>query len=256
MKAFTAVLTAALATAATLVVAPAQAAPTSTTAVADQLHPRQNLKSGQFIRSKNGVYVLRMANTGTVQLLKNGGQEPLWSSWTYRPGSVLVLSKTGTLDVVYGRTKISSIGPKNAANTKLVLPDTGNLTLLNTAGKAVWNRHMVIETLWPSFMIHSADAAGRDLVMYSQNRIYTLQMRLDGNLVLLKNGKTVLWSTNTKSGPGSAAWLLSDGTFETLNLGGDSVYRIETRSPGTILQLSNTGGLRLIYGRTVVKVLH
>ncbi|GAA3573746.1 hypothetical protein [Kribbella ginsengisoli] len=255
MKAFTALLTAALATAAALVVTPAaQAAPTSATAVADQLLPGQRLKSGQFIRSKNGVYTLRMANTGTVQLLKNGFEEPLWSSWTYRPGSVLVLSKTGTLDVIYGRTKISSIGPKNAPNAKLVLPDTGNLTILNTAGKAVWNRHMVIETLWPSFMIHAGDANGRDLVMYSQNRIYTLQMRTDGNLVLLKNGKTVLWSTGTKSG--WTAGLLSDGTFETLNLGGDSVWRIETRSPGTILQLSNTGGLRLIYGRTVVEVLH
>jgi hypothetical protein len=95
-----------------------------------------------------------------------------------------------------------------------------DLAIYNTRGKAVWNRHMVIGTLMPGSQIRGVDTAGRDVTMYSVNRVYTVQMRADGNLVLLRNGKTVLWSSNTTSWPNSSAWISPAGRFAVRNQNG------------------------------------
>lgn len=248
--------------AAVLATAPASAASASSTstaqtaAVADRLLPGQKLKPGQYIRSQNAQYTLKMENTGLLRLAKRGVQPDLWTSGTYFPGSVAVLGSDGVLAIIYGRTQIGSIGAKGSTGAYLRLPNTGNLELINANGKAAWNRHMVIQTLTPSFQIHAVDPGGREVIMYSRNRVYTLQMRTDGNLVLLKSGKTVLWSTGTKSGPESQARVRSDGVFETTNRDGDITWSIEVYRAGTVLQLRDDGKLLLIHGRTVVRTLH
>ena len=118
--------------------------------------------------------------------------------------------------IIYGRTKIWTLGV-NSPQAKLVLPADGNLAIYNTRGEAVWNRHMIIGTLMPGPQILPVDAAWRDVTMYSLNHVYTLQMRTDGNLVLLQNGKTVLWSTGKTQYPLSSAWIDSAGRFSTVN---------------------------------------
>lgn len=166
------------------------------------------------------------------------------------------MGQGGSLEIIYGRTKIWSIGA-NSPGAKLVLPDTGNLAIYNTRGKAVWNRHMVIGTLMPGSKIRGVDTYGRDVTMYSLKRLYTLQMRADGSLVLLRSGTTtVLWSSNTPGWPNSTAWVRPDGRFGVLNQNGEETYVYDTRRPGTVLQLRDDGHLLLIYGRTTVKVLH
>jgi hypothetical protein len=179
----------------------------------------------------------------------------LWSSGTYRYNAVLVMAKDGTLQIIWGRTRIWSIGAYSPG-AKLVLPDTGNLATYNTRGKAVWNRHMVIGTLMPGSELRGLDAYGRDVTMYSTNRVYTVQMRTDGNLVLLQYGKTVLWSTNVTGCPNSSASIGVRGRFSTYNQNGEETYFIDSRRPGTVLQLRNDGRLLLIHGRTIYRTLH
>jgi len=262
-----AALAASLATAtagtAVLATAPANAATTSTTvatsstraaAVSDTLLPGQKLMAGQYIRSKSGVYGLAMTRLGTIGVTQRGVSGLLWKA-TFRPGVVAVMGTGGTLNIIYGRTQIASIGA-NSPGAKLVLPNTGNLEIVNTRGKAVWNRHMVIDVLTQGWRIESTSALGGNATLYSPNRVYTLVMRPDGDLVLLQNGKTILWRTGTAGHPGSIALMQSDGWFFTRTTEGYMVWDFDTRRPGAVVQLRNDGRLQLVHGRTVVKVLH
>ncbi len=229
--------------------APAEA---KTVAVSDTLLPGQKLMAGQYIKSKSGVFTLIMDTRGEAKLFQRGVSWRLWTSGTGRAGSVLVMGTDGTLQMIYGRTKIWSMSIKSAG-AKLVLPDTGNLAIYNTRGKANWNRHMVIGTLMPQSQIHAPDPAGREVIMYSVNRIYTLKFLTTGNLVLYKNGTTVLWSTGVKNQPESYGSVGPNGAFYNNNKFGDITWFYETRRDGSVLQLTDDGHLRMVNGRTVVK---
>jgi hypothetical protein len=224
----------------------------TTVAVSDTLLPGQKLMAGQYIRSHNGVYTLIMDTRGEAKLYQRGVSWRLWSSGTWRAGSVLVMGTDGTLQMIYGRTKFWSMSIKSAG-AKLVLPDNGNLAIYNTRGKANWNRHMVIGTLMPQSQIHAPDPEGREVIMYSVNRIYTLKFLTTGNLVLYRNGTTVLWSTGKKTSPESYGSVGPDGTFYNFNDFGDITWMYETRRPGSVLQLTDDGHLLMVNGRTIVK---
>jgi hypothetical protein len=229
--------------------APAEA---KAVAVSDTLLPGQKLMAGQYIRSKSGVFTLIMDTRGEAKLYQRGVSWRLWSTGNGRAGSVLVMGTDGTLQMIYGRTKIWSMSIKSAG-AKLVLPDTGNLAIYNTRGKANWNRHMVIGTLMPQSQLHAPDPEGREVIMYSVNRIYTLKFLTTGNLVLYKNGTTVLWSTGMKGWPESYGSVAPDGTFYNFNNFGDVTWMYDSGRPGSVLQLTDDGHLRMVNGRTVVK---
>ncbi|TDW88428.1 hypothetical protein EV137_6532 [Kribbella pratensis] len=224
-------------------------------AVSDTLLPGQKLLAGQYIRSHSGVYTLIMQPAGDVKLYQRGVKNPLWASGTWRRNSVLVMGTDGTLQVIYGRTKIWSMSIKSAG-AKLVLPDTGNLAIYNTRGKANWNRHMVVGTLMPQSKLAGPDATWDEVIMYSVNRIYTLKFLTTGNLVLYKDGTTVLWSTGVKNAPGAYGWVNPDGSFGTVNGFGDLTFFYQTRRDGSVLQLTDDGHLRMVNGKTVVKIFY
>jgi hypothetical protein len=229
-----------------VVAAPAEAA------VKDTLLPGQKLLALQSIKSASGVYTLTMQRNGNVTLLQRGTKDPLWITNTYRPGAVLVMGTDGVMRVIYGRTAIWSMGA-TSPQAKLVLPNTGLLGIYNTRGKAVWNRHMVIGTLMPNALLRGPDSAGRDVAMYSTNHVYTLQLLANGNLIFLKSGKTVLWSTGKTQYPESRAYIDSNGRFGTLNRDGDETWGYDSRRAGTVVQIRNDGHFLLINGRTIVK---
>jgi hypothetical protein len=265
MKAFSAVLAAALAAAAALVVTPAQATTTSTTstnsttqvtAIADQLLPGQRLLPRQSIRSKDGQWVLVMRVTGRLELVRNSSATPEWSIDTARKGSVLRMETDGTLSIIYGRTKVWSAGAKSP-NAKLLLPSDGLLKIVTPQGGSVWNRHMVIETLWAGSELFEAGPRNIAVSLFSRSKVYTLQMRPNGNLELMKDNKTLLWrAPNPGRIQGSVARLTPDGTFAVYNNMNDPTWTVVTNMPGTVLQLRDDGSLLLIRGRTVAKKLH
>ncbi|WP_328332850.1 hypothetical protein OHA70_15050 [Kribbella sp. NBC_00382] len=258
MKAFTALLTAALATAAALVVSPAaQAAPTSATAVADQLLPGQRLTAGQYIRSKDQQWILVMRATGRLELLRPGTGTYEWAIDTGRKGSVLRMETDGSLSIIYGRTKVWSGGAKASPKAKLVLPTDGLLKILTPQGKSVWNRHMVIETMWPGTELFAAGPRNIALSVFSPSKVYTLQLRPNGDLELMKNNKTLLWrAPDPSKTPDSIARLTADGTFAVYNNFNLPTWTAGSKKPGTVVQVRDDGSLVLIWGRTLVKKLH
>lgn len=70
----------------------------------------------------------------------------------------------------------------------------------------------------------------------------------DGNLALLENGTTVLWSTKVTGWPNSSAAIDANGRFAAHNQNGEETYVIDTRRAGTVLQLRPDGHLLLIHG--------
>lgn len=225
-------------------------------AVSDTLLPGQRLLPLQSIKSKSGVFTLTMQRSGVVTLLQRGDTVPLWRTETYRPGAVLVMGQDGMLRIIYGRTQIMAIGAASAG-AKLVLPNTGLLATYNTRGKAVWNRHMVIGTLTPGVRLVAPNyAPGREVSLYSVTHAYTVQVLDTGNMVLLKNGKTVLWSTGKTGFPKSWATMDIDGTLYTFNQSNDISWLYSTRRAGTVAQVRDDGSFLLINGKTVVKTFH
>jgi hypothetical protein len=233
-----------------LVPSAAQASGTSTTAataqtaaVSDLLRPGQYLKPGQYRRSKNGIYTLLMQTDGNAVLYK--GRTALWASMTNRKASTLIMQRDGNLVVISGRTPVWASGTNGSTNATLAVQNDSNLVIYNVRGKAVWTRWMVMVTL----------GSGRVLspyqMLYSHNRIWRLQMQSDGNAVIVKNGKTPIWSTKTVS-KGAFAVMQQDGNFVVYSAKKVALWSSKTTRKGSVLQMQDDGNLVIVYGRTPV----
>lgn len=241
--------------------APAQAAttvaesPAQATAISNTLLPGQRLASGQYIRSTDRQWTLVMRPTGNVELVRTGTGK-VWETGTTRAGSVMVMGTDGSFRLVHGRTTYWIGGASASPNAKLVLPTDGLLTIYNGRGRSIWNYKMIIGTMYPGNRIYAPVGWGRGpVVLFSVNRVYSLQMRASGALELMKDNKTRLWSAPYKPYPDSWAFLTTAGTFGVAQTW-DTVWTVPTRRSGTVLHLRNDGKLLLIHGRTVVRTLY
>lgn len=217
---------------------------TQTTAVTDVLRPGQSLKAGQYIRSKNGVYTFVMQADGNAVLIK--GRTPLWSTATNRRGSVLVMQKDGNLVVVYGRTRIWATNTDGSTGAALAVQNDNNLVIYNSRGKAVWYKNMVIGTLGSNRVLKPYQ------LLISRNRIYRLNMQSDGNLVLVKINKTILWNSKTGGRPGAFAVMQADGNLVVYSAKNVALWHSSTARKGSVLVMQDDGNAVIVYGRTPV----
>jgi hypothetical protein len=216
---------------------------TKAAATAGVLLPGQYLKPGQYRRSQNGVYTLLMQTDGNAVLYK--GKTALWASMTNRKASTLIMQRDGNLVVVSGRTVVWASNTAGSTGAFLAVQNDSNLVIYNVRKKAVWYRHMVIGTLGVSRVLKAYD------MLVSPNRIYRLQMQTDGNAVIVKNGKTPIWSTKTIS-KGAFLAMQSDGNAVVYSAAKKALWSTKTIRKGSVLQMQNNGNLAVVYGRTTV----
>jgi hypothetical protein len=76
-------------------------------------------------------------------------------------------------------------------------------------------------------------------------------MQTDGNLVLVKNGKTPVWSTRTSS-KGAFAVMQTDGNLVVYSAAKRPLGSSKTIRHGAVLQLRDDGRLVIVYGRTAI----
>ena len=229
-----------------LVPSTAQAAGTATTAataVPAVLKSGQYLKPGQYRRSPNGVYTLIMQTDGNAVLYK--GRTALWATMTNRKSSSLIMQRDGNLVVVSGRTPVWASNTAGNTGAFLAVQDDSNLVIYNIRNKPVWYRHMVIGTLGSGRLLNPYD------MLFSTSRVYRLQMQPDGNLVMVKNGKTPVWSTRTVS-KGAFAVMQQDGNFVVYSAAKKPLWSTKTTRKGSVLQMRNDGRLVVVYGRTAI----
>ncbi|MFF0338543.1 hypothetical protein [Kribbella sp. NPDC004875] len=218
-------------------------ASTSTTAVSSVLKSGEYLKPGQYRRSPNGVYTLIMQTDGNAVLYK--GRTALWASMTNRKSSTLIMQRDGNLVVISGRTPVWASNTGGSTGAYLAVQSDSNLVIYNTRNKAVWYRHMVIGTLGSGRLLHPYD------MLFSPNRVFRLQMQTDGNLVMVKNGKTPVWSTKTVS-KGAYAVMQQDGNLVVYSAAKRALWSSKTTRRGSVLQMNNDGRLVIVYGRTAI----
>ncbi|MDX2969170.1 hypothetical protein PWY87_30650 [Kribbella solani] len=221
----------------------ATTAVTRAAAVPDVLLPGQYLKPGQYRRSKNGIYALVMQADGNAVLIK--GRTPIWATMTNRKASTLIMQRDGNLVVISGRTPVWASGTDGSTGAHLEIQNDSNLVIYNTRHKAAWSRYMIMVTL----------GSGRNLTwpnaLYSHNRIYRLQLQSDGNAVIVKNGRTPIWSTKTIS-KGGYATMQTDGNFVVYSAAKRPLWATKTVRHGAVLQMQDDGNLVVVYGRTPI----
>ncbi|TDW70765.1 hypothetical protein [Kribbella pratensis] len=221
----------------------ANTAATSATAVSSVLKPGEYLKPGQYRRSPNGIYTLIMQTDGNAVLYK--GRTALWGSMTNRKASSLIMQRDGNLVVISGRTPVWASNTGGSTGAYLAVQNDSNLVIYNVRNKAVWYRHMVIGTLGSGRLLNPYD------MLFSPSRVFRLQMQTDGNLVMVKNGKTPVWSTRT-AGKGAFAVMQQDGNFVVYSAAKKALWSSKTVRKGSVLQMRDDGRLVIVYGRTAV----
>ena len=214
-------------------------------AVSALLLPGQILKPGQYRRSANGIYTLLMQTDGNAVLYK--GRTGLWGTMTNRKASSLVMQRDGNLVVISGRTVVWASNTAGSTNAKLAVQNDSNLVMYNIRNKAVWTRWMVLGTLGSQRALKPGQA------LFSTNRIYRLMMQTDGNLVLVKNGKTALWHTGTGKNPNAWAVMQGDGNLIVYTAANKPLWSSKTAPrAGAVLQQLNDGNAVIMHGRTRV----
>jgi hypothetical protein len=221
----------------------AATAAVSTTAVSSLLKPGEYLKPGQYRRSPNGTYTLLMQTDGNAVLYK--GRTALWASMTNRKASSLIMQRDGNLVVVSGRTPVWASNTGGSTSAYLAVQNDSNLVIYNVRNKAVWYRHMVIGTLGSGRLLQAYD------LLVSPSRIYRMQMQTDGNFVMVKNGKTPVWSTKTIS-KGGYVVMQQDGNLVVYSAAKRALWSSKTVRKGSVLQMRDDGRLVIVYGRTAV----
>ena len=218
-------------------------ATTATTAVPNVLKSGQYLKPGQYRRSANGLYTLIMQTDGNAVLYK--GRTALWASVTNRKASSLIMQRDGNLVVVSGRTVVWASNTAGNTGAFLAVQDDSNLVIYNIRNKPVWYRHMIIGTLGSGRVMKAYD------LLVSPSRVYRMQMQTDGNFVMVKNGKTPVWSTRTNS-KGAFVVMQQDGNLVVYSAKKVALWSSKTVRHGAVLQMRNDGRLVIVYGRTAI----
>lgn len=204
----------------------------------------QRLKPGQYIRSANNVYTFLMQTDGNAVLYK--GRTAVWSTATNRKSSALVMQKDGNMVVYSGRTAVWASGTAGSTGAFLAVQNDSNLVIYNIRKKPVWTRAMVLVTLGVNRVLRPGQ------ILLSHNRIFRLQMQTDGNLVMLKNAKTVLWHTATGRNPGAYVAMQGDGNLVVYSANKRALWHSGTNRGPSVLQMQNDGNAVIRYGRTAV----
>jgi hypothetical protein len=219
-------------------------------ASARNLNPGESLQQGAQLWSDNNQYVLTLQTDGNLVM--------------YGPSGAVWATRTG-----------------GSGATVAVMQADGNFVLYNSANKAVWDT----ETFRPNSTLAVQDDG--DVAIYwqrsiwttntqdpssiqpgSQNRIlspaqsiqagqsvstgaYFFILQADGNLVLYKNGGTVVWATYTQNRGVTQAVMQADGNF-VIYAGATPVWATNTDgNSGSIFAVQTDGNL-VIYAPTPI----
>jgi hypothetical protein len=206
------------------------------------LHATDLLLAGWFITSPSGQYKLLMQGDGNLVLQSEGGGGNFWSTQTNGNERAFAEMQTDGNFVVYNASRTTALwngGSAGHPGAVVRLQDDGNVVTYNGAQVvAKWDSYN--SRLDPGEMLKP----GWSIV--SPNRLNTVVMQTDGNLVLYRSGVGTGLS-NTSGYPGAHAVMqAADGNLVVYGTPGpwDSGTRYW---PGAYLDVQNDGRA-VIYG--------
>ncbi|WP_281233441.1 matrixin family metalloprotease [Flavobacterium gelatinilyticum] len=132
---------------------------------------------------------------------------------------------------------------------KLKFPKNTILSTMDKEGIAAMYPKPTISTLREKGILKAGES------LTSENKRFSLEMRLDGNLVisdLRYNFKKVIWDTGTFGKSGASAYMLANGNLIVYKLGKYLWESKTSNQPGAVAVMQNNGNLDIILdGKTV-----
>lgn len=210
-----------------------------------RLMPPNQLSPGQSLTSANGRYTLTLQTDGNLVLYR--GTTALWSTKTSgKPVSQAAMQADGNL-VLYDAQghPLWYSGTNGHPGAFLVVQDDGNVVLYVGSGAltvAIWATNTVDPSLFPPEQLSPGQ------FITSRNGRYILTLQTDGNLVLYQ-GTTPLWSTNTSGTLVKEAVMQADGNLVLYDAQGHPLWNSGTSGhPGAFLAVQDDGNVVLYVG--------
>jgi hypothetical protein len=214
-----------------------------------KLAPPNQLTPGQSLISANGRYNLTLQADGNLVLYR--GATPLWSTNTSgKPVTVAAMQADGNLVLydAHGHPLWYS-GTNGHPGAFLTVQDDGNVVLYVEAGPLrwpIWATNTVDPSLFPPEQL----SPGQSIT--SRNGSYALTLQTDGNLVLYQ-GATPLWSTNTSGKPVTVAAMQADGNLVLYDAQKHPLWNSGTSgNPGAFLTVQDDGNVVLYVGAAAI----
>ena len=212
--------------------------------------------------SPGGAYTLTMQTDGNLVVTHPADNTAIWASGSYDSGPnsgarpyTATLQATGNLVITNtsgGQVWASNTANKGVAPYVLTVQDNGTVVIKDSGGAVIFNTGTVLPP--PALNIANIDPSTVSsgtlfYEMQSANKLFSLNMQADGNLVEY-NGNRGVWSSNTSltgTTPYQAV-LRTDGNLVVTQLNGTVVWSTNTAGKGVApyhLDLQNNGVLAI-----------
>ncbi len=210
---------------------------------AEALRAGQSLWQGDVIRSANRQFRLAMQVDGN--LVVYFAHRPLWSSGTAgHPRAHVSMQADGNL-VVYGPhhgPALWSSGTAGHPGAYLAMQTDGNLVVYPPSGPALWATYSYTDRLVAGERLKTGQW------LYSPNRVVTLRMQGDGNLVAY-GGNRALWQSRSAGHPSAYATMQADGNLVVYSGSGRALWNAGTPGhPGSEVRLQSDGNVVVYAG--------
>ena len=182
------------------------------------LNSGSQLKSGEFLTSPNGKYVLIMQPSGQLVMYKS--KQPVWKSgsinWSQQ-GASLSFQEDGNLVLYKGDEALWSTLSSGSSAARVSLQNDGNLVLYTASNQVVWasdTSQPFTNLVLKGTSISTGDRLNTNSYLRSSDWRYFLVMQTDGNLVLYTAGYTQsIWNSETSGKGGKYISLQGDGNL-------------------------------------------
>jgi hypothetical protein len=217
---------------------------------ARDINPGESIYSGSGVYSDNGQNYFTMQTDGNLVMYSPSGA--IWSSKTSGSGGVRATLGTDGNFGIY-RSDNSAVWTTSTFKTASILSvqDDGNVAMYYQ--RPIWTSNTASPNEIQSnknYYLPSGSTfnAGNSV----SNGQYFFILQSDGNLVLYKNGGSVIWSTNTQNRGIDHASMQGDGNF-VLYARTTPIWSTSTSAPennGSVFVVQNDGNL-VMYAKTV-----
>jgi hypothetical protein len=199
----------------------------------------ERMVGGETLYSADGLVHLQLTTTGDLVLAR--ASRTIWASNTAgNPGAFLILQSDGNL-VLYAADGRALFNSHTWNHTGVVLSIQGDVFAAVMSGPTM---------LWAStdWQLLTGQTLLSGDSLYSPSRVYRLNLQIDGNLVLLKNG-VPQWNAHSQGNPGDHGAMQADGNFVLYSTRGAVLFNTETWSyPRAHLELGDTGNFLIRLG--------
>jgi hypothetical protein len=200
------------------------------------LRQNERLSPGQSLTAADGGSVLSMQEDGNLVVYLDDA--PRWASATAGTvGAYVILQPDGNL-VLYAAQK--ALWASFGLGAQIVMIANSGLVASRTAldDVATWSTWTGRNQLVREWRLSGGDSVA------SADRGYELRMQLDGNLVLVSRGGTVIWHAHTYGNAGAYATIELSGEFVILSAAGRRLWQtLPSSDQAKYLAVQNDGNL-------------